>query len=193
MTTKSIEKRKHILSCAEQVFIRDGFNGVTMKDIVEECNISRGGLYIYFTSVDDIFLAVIKEHNKDKLEQIQSNVLSGKCFQELLDDFFSYNKNRLLHMEKSLLTATFEFFLSHKNKFDKDFFFTQFYNSKEIVLEILNFGVEHNEISNKDIELLSENIMFFIEGISTLAMSSGVTEGLIDKQFNFIKKQIYRN
>jgi hypothetical protein len=63
-------------------------------------------LVITHTNYDRIIndtKAVIKEHNKDKLEQIQSNVLSGKCFQELLDDFFSYNKNRLLHMEKSVL------------------------------------------------------------------------------------------
>lgn len=193
MTAKSIKKRKYILSCAERVFIRDGFNGVTMKDIIEECKISRGGLYIYFSSVDDIFLAVIKEHNKDKLELIQSNVHSGKSFKELLNDYFSYNKNRLLHMDQSLLTATFEFFLSHKKEFDKNFFYTQFYNSKKIILEILNFGVDQNEISNKDIDLLSENIMFLIEGISTLAMSSGVTEELIDKQIDFIKRQIYKN
>lgn len=193
MTTKSIEKRKYIVSCAERVFIQRGYNGVTMKDIVDECKISRGGLYLYFSSVDEIFLDVIKEHNKEKLELIQLNVHSGKSFQELLEDFFCYNKNRLLHMNQSLLTATFEFFLSHVTEFDKDFFFAQFYNSKTIILEILKLGVEQKQISDEDIELIAENIMFFLEGISTLAMSSGVTEEIVDKHFNYIKKIIYNH
>lgn len=190
MTTKSIEKRKYILDCAERLFIQRGYSGVTMKDIVDACKISRGGLYLYFPSVDEIFLKVIEEHNKGKLALIRSNVQEGDSFASLLDEFFSYNKNRLLNMDQSLLTATFEFFLSHKKTFDRDFFFAQFYNSKAIILEILKFGAARGEIPGEHIDQLAEHIMFFIEGISTLAMSSGVTEQLVDEQFAYIRQLI---
>ena len=59
MEKKSDKKREFILLKAKQVFIRSGFASVTMKDIIEECGISRGGIYLYFTSVDEIFMQVI--------------------------------------------------------------------------------------------------------------------------------------
>ena len=48
MGEKSIQKRQHILDAARKVFVEKGFKNVTMKDIVEACEISRGGLYLYF-------------------------------------------------------------------------------------------------------------------------------------------------
>ena len=48
MGEKSEQKREHILQCAKPVFARKGFRAVTMKDIVEACGISRGGLYLHF-------------------------------------------------------------------------------------------------------------------------------------------------
>lgn len=77
MTGRSKEKRELILTKAERVFIRRGFNGVTMKDIIEECEISRGGIYLYFSSVDDIFMEVIKRHNQSKAEQLPEKSLPG--------------------------------------------------------------------------------------------------------------------
>ena len=47
MADKSLKKRNLILDCAEKVFSQKGFSVVTMKDIIEACNISRGGIYLY--------------------------------------------------------------------------------------------------------------------------------------------------
>ena len=46
MSDKSAQKKKYILETARNVFVEKGFKNVTMKDIVEACNISRGGLYL---------------------------------------------------------------------------------------------------------------------------------------------------
>ena len=50
MGEKSLQKKKHILDTARRVFAEKGYKNVTMKDIVEACDISRGGLYLYFDS-----------------------------------------------------------------------------------------------------------------------------------------------
>ena len=59
MSDKSVQKRKFILETARNVFAEKGFRSVTMKDIVEACEISRGGLYLYFSSTEEIFLEVL--------------------------------------------------------------------------------------------------------------------------------------
>ncbi len=48
MGDKSVKKKKYIVETARKVFMEKGFRKVTMKDIVEACDISRGGLYLYF-------------------------------------------------------------------------------------------------------------------------------------------------
>lgn len=60
MGEKSVQKRKYILDTARKVFVEKGFQSVTMKDIVEACEISRGGLYLYFESTDQILLEVLR-------------------------------------------------------------------------------------------------------------------------------------
>ena len=46
MGEKSVQKKKLILETARKVFVEKGYKKVTMKDVVEACNISRGGLYL---------------------------------------------------------------------------------------------------------------------------------------------------
>ena len=193
MSTRSIEKKALILEKAKQVFIRKGYNGVTMKDIVEECGISRGGLYLYYNSVDEIFMDVIESHNDTKLKQLQVSIKDDSVFQELLDRYFQMQTERLLHMENSLMLAMYEFFLAHKKEFNKNFFFNQFHNTKKMILEILTFGAEKGLTEQNSINKLSEMIMFVIEGLGTLAMSSGVTKELVDQQFTLLKRIVIKN
>ena len=186
--SKSIEKKNLILEKAKQVFMRNGFHNVTMKDIIEECQISRGGLYLYFSSVDEIFTEVIKTHNQNKLEQIRLSIKESSDFIGLIDLYLKAQKERLLHMDNSLMLSQYEFFFAHRNEYDKDYFFSAFHNSKDIVCEILRFGVTKGQLDDEIVDMLSDNIMFVLEGLGTLAMSCGVSEELLDKQFAFIKK-----
>ena len=61
MGEKSELKREYILKKAKDVFAHKGYRTVTMKDIVEACDISRGGLYLYFGSTEEIFEGVWNE------------------------------------------------------------------------------------------------------------------------------------
>ena len=65
MGDKSAQKKKFIVETARQVFKKKGFKEVTMKDIVEACDISRGGLYLYFQNTKEIFEEVLKLEQED--------------------------------------------------------------------------------------------------------------------------------
>lgn len=191
LATKSEEKREFILLQAKQVFIRKGFTAVTMKDIIEECDISRGGIYLYFKSVDDIFMQVIIMHNKQKLKEARDYLAEDKSFKQLLDEYFEKQKKRLLNMSSSLLMAMYEYRFAHKDDYDKEFFYNQFENTKTIVLEMLSYGVRKGEITGRNIDDLAMNIVFFIEGLSMLGTAAGVSEELIDRQMTLIKELIF--
>ena len=65
MGDKSSQKRKYIIEKAREVFHTNGYKTVTMKDIVQACEISRGGLYLYFSNTKELFEAVLEEENKN--------------------------------------------------------------------------------------------------------------------------------
>ncbi len=191
MSSKSSMKRELILDNARQVFIRKGFNRVTMKDIIEKCSISRGGVYLYFSTVDEIFMEVVKKHNRAKIEGIKMSIERCTDFTQLVDDFFSEQKEKLLNMDKSLFAAMIEFCFSHKNKSDMDFYTEQFFNTKEVLLEMLRFGQSGGAVTAHNIDSLADSVMFLIEGLRSLAISSGIPADLADRQLNICKSMIY--
>ena len=65
MGKKSERKKEYIRETARKVFIEKGFKNVTMKDIVEACEISRGGLYLYYASTAELFVDVLKMEAAD--------------------------------------------------------------------------------------------------------------------------------
>ena len=95
MSTKKIyNKREYILEKSKDIFTKKGFTSVTMTDIIDACNISRGGLYLYFSSVDEIFIEMILSINAQKLNEAKTSVTEDKTFTELIDIYFEKQKNR---------------------------------------------------------------------------------------------------
>lgn len=190
MESKSNVKRELILDKAKQVFIRKGFGRVTMKDIIEECDISRGGIYLYFSSVDEIFVEVVKRHNQAKIDGVKNAIKNIGDFHQLVDTFFFEQKEKLLNMDQSLFAAMLEYCFSHKQQSDIDFYAEQFENNKNIILELLKFGQESNSVTAKNISHLASSIMLLMEGLRSMAVSSGISSELAEEQLNVCKRMI---
>lgn len=52
-------RRESILDAAESVFFKKGFVASTMDEIAEKAELSKGTLYLYYRSKDDLYLGVI--------------------------------------------------------------------------------------------------------------------------------------
>lgn len=53
-------KRDQILSGAHRVFTRMGFDAASMNDITREAQVSKGTIYVYFSSKEELFEALIE-------------------------------------------------------------------------------------------------------------------------------------
>jgi AcrR family transcriptional regulator len=49
-----------IVDAAERIFFSQGMENATMDDVAEEAELSKGTLYIYFKSKEDLYLAITK-------------------------------------------------------------------------------------------------------------------------------------
>ena len=101
MGEKSVQKKKYILEKARAVFSEKGFKNVTMKDIVDACEISRGGLYLYFSSTEEIFLAVLADDSSEDDEEAVVAALSGDASAgDMLALFLKEQKKEILRKKE---------------------------------------------------------------------------------------------
>ena len=63
-------KRRQVLDGARRVFLADGFDGASMNDIARVAGVSKGTLYVYFNSKEELFEALIREDRKQQAERI---------------------------------------------------------------------------------------------------------------------------
>lgn len=56
------EIRQSILKSAAELFAVKGFSTTTIVDLADACNSSRGALYHYFSSKEEILATIIEEH-----------------------------------------------------------------------------------------------------------------------------------
>ncbi|MFV0558331.1 MAG: TetR/AcrR family transcriptional regulator [Enterococcus sp.] len=186
-------KREAILESARVVFSRKGLIDVTMKDIIEECGISRGGIYLYFESVDEIFIEALKQRSTRKFDAIRQSVKEGVAFEQLLADFFAGHKDRLLNqIGDGMLRAMYEYYFTHKSKEDHAFQQAQFETTKQTIFEILTLGVKQQVLENRNLEKIAENFLFVIEGLGVLALTGGISEQQIDEQFAMMEELLPR-
>src|SRR3979411_538646 len=81
-TLASAEKRQHILSAALRVFFEYGYKRVSMNEIAEAAGISRPGLYLHFSSKEEVFRAAILQFADSLIQEIPKGLRSRKTIEE---------------------------------------------------------------------------------------------------------------
>ena len=183
-------KTRKILDAARLVFCRKGFLAVKMQDIIDECGISRGGIYIYFSSVDEIFLEVMRQRNRERLSKINKSVHDCEPFDKVLDAYMTRQKKRLVNFENSLFRAYCEYIFSKPKTAVHSFRDMQLNYLRNSVISILMLGVHQNAIHNEGIGRLADHFIVTIDGLSILALGDALSEEIIDGQFAILDEMV---
>jgi AcrR family transcriptional regulator len=69
MAARAEKKRAQILDGARAVFLAKGFDGASMEAIAQAASVSKGTLYTYFKSKDELFTALIAAYQNRSLEE----------------------------------------------------------------------------------------------------------------------------
>ncbi|MBE5826806.1 MAG: TetR/AcrR family transcriptional regulator [Butyrivibrio sp.] len=187
MGEKSAAKRKYILDKARSVFADKGFKNVTMKDIVDACDISRGGLYLYFSSTEDVFLAVLEDEIDEDDEEAVVAALSGDATAgDMLALFLKEQKKEILRKKNNLTVATYEYFSLHRGSGKDNPLKNQFDTAVRIVEKLIENGVESGEFYCENPVGCARNLMYVVEGLKIAAVTIGVTEEAIDRELMYV-------
>lgn len=63
-------KRRQIMEGARQVFLSSGFDGASMNDVARAAGVSKGTLYAYFNSKEELFEAIIRAEKVHSAERM---------------------------------------------------------------------------------------------------------------------------
>ncbi|GIO13005.1 putative HTH-type transcriptional regulator YfiR [Cohnella xylanilytica] len=103
-------KRKEILQAAMRVFIRQGYHAATMKDVVEESGLSRGGVYLYFSSTEEMMLALLEEMDRENENQAEELLRRHRTVGEAIDSLLGHLLEELVHIREGAIPVVFETF-----------------------------------------------------------------------------------
>ena len=186
MGEKSLQKKKYILETARKVFMEKGYKNVTMKDIVEACDISRGGLYLYFNSTAEIFREVLHMESEEADDVFSDSIREDATATEILALFLKEQKKELLSKKDNLAIATYEYYFGEDVPKKDNILKRQFDSAVKIIEKLIETGVENGEFYCEDCRSAARDIMFLLEGLKISAHTIGVTPEMVDRELLFI-------
>ena len=187
MGEKSEQKREYILKKAREVFAKKGFRDVTMKDIVDACEISRGGLYLYFGSTEEIFKEILAQDLENDGEELTGDLSQDATMAELLMLFLKEQKKIILRKKQDISIATYEFLFANKeDKKTAKMIRGQFETGIMVLNKILEEGVSREEFYCENTQAEATNIMYVLEGMKICAKTFGISEGKVDQELLYL-------
>ncbi len=164
------ERRAQIMQAALACFTRKGYNNTTMDDIAAESGLSKGTLYWYFKSKDDLFAAAITSSVADwgakaiaTLEQYPT--APGKL---------RVLARRMMDLCKELegfFGLFLEFWASSPRREEAGKLWVDLLvQYKDIVVEIIEEGIRNGEFKPTDAEQLVWAIMAAYDGLAAYVM-----------------------
>lgn len=186
MGDKSLQKKKYIIEKARGVFCKNGYRAVNMKDIVDACEISRGGLYLYFANTKELFEAVLEEENSGMTDMIERAKANGSTPGEIMLMYLEEQKKSILKKKDNLAAASYEYLFENKLSNQKNPVRKQFDERAAALAGLIAEGVEQEWMVCEDAAEAALNICYTIEGLKVSAQTIGLTAEAVDKEIEYI-------
>jgi TetR/AcrR family transcriptional repressor of uid operon len=90
MTQYKSEVRERIIESAVECFARTGFDKTKMDDIANLSDVSKGTLYLYFKSKEDLFYGICQSSLEKVKEQLNSMLITKENLVSDEEKFYDY-------------------------------------------------------------------------------------------------------
>lgn len=186
MGDKSAQKQRYILEKARQVFMEKGYKLVTMKDIVEACGISRGGLYLYFDGTKQLFEQVLVMETQEADDLFAKSLSEDATPADILALFLKEQKKELVGKEASLTKAIYEYYFACQTIGKDNLLRKQFDQAVHVLEKLIDAGCQSGEFYCEDPRGAARNIMYVLEGLKIAACTRGVSEAMVDREILYV-------
>lgn len=182
------EKRNlQILDAAKQVFIKKGYGMATLKDIIEETGMSRGWIYLYYKSKDEIFEALLDYQDEQYDQYLSEKLDRSDSIWEVLLELYSQQLNVLQLTENGgLMAAFYEYLLmGWRDLSCQELIMHRYEKGIQRFTTILQIGVDRGEFSPvMELSDISRLAASYQEGIVTHSIAVGIETANTKMQFD---------
>ena len=159
-------RRNQILDAATTVFVRQGFQHARMDDIVEESGLSKGTLYWYFKSKEDIINAILRRLFAGDLEHLESLLQAEGSATERLIQLTNHRVIGLKRMS-SLVPIIFEFYaVAVHQQWVKQFINEYFQHFRTLLEELIQQGIDSGEFRHVNARNAALSFASLYEGLT---------------------------
>lgn len=166
--------REKIIQAAIKSFAQTGFDKTKMEDIAKRLGLSKGTIYLYFNSKEDLFLAICEHYVKVMRDQQHSAIFSKKEDLVLDSEHFYENFRRLEQgKDRVMLEMVVE---SSRNSRLKKGMYEHRLKVYDAVVEHLNRQIEKGFIKKGiDVNGLASAFVALYDGL-TVSKMLGISE-----------------
>ncbi len=177
------EKRRYIITKCYKLLLLKGFDGVSISDIQKECGVSRGLLYHYFGSKEDLFYEVVSKVTLPKF-YISSDETCGMNLREALTYIYDkYYKICINDELKGISLLNFDF-LTYRATQESKIIRTQYEEVQSQELKVLKIAIDES-VMNGDmiIDVNHRELAIFTSSLISGIWMNSLYEGDIDVLF----------
>jgi len=91
LKTQSKLKYERLLAKSEEMFVANGYRGISLEDIAAAAGISKVTIYKYFASKEELFIAIVLKITDGHYELLQAGLDARMCPAEKLRYTFEFN------------------------------------------------------------------------------------------------------
>lgn len=189
MGEKSANKRLMILEKAKDIFSKQGYAKTTMNDVVNACEISRGGVYLYFDNIKDLFEAVMN-YEYDNQEDLSEKIPEDASFADVLALIVKEKKKEILGKKNNLSTAIYEYYFENKIAGKKNLLKNDFDSTLYVLEQVIQGGIDAGEFYDIDAHRAASNLMYVFEGLKISARTRNISESVVDEEIMYVMQGI---
>ena len=146
----SDERKNQILNAAEQVFTQKGLDLARMDDIANETGLSKGTLYLYFKSKDDLIIAILDRIFQGVFKQLARRKTAELTATEAIY-WFTEEAIRDYKSMLRLMPVAYEFLaLAFRNRTVQLALKQYFRHYMDVLAPIIQHGIETGEFRQVD-------------------------------------------
>jgi AcrR family transcriptional regulator len=159
------ERREQILQAASAVFARRGLHAARMDDIVEAAGLSKGAVYWYFDSKDEIIMALLERFMQAELEDLAKLPEDGRPVSARMLAMADHLVRQLESMA-DLMPIALEFYAEAPRREKVRQTVVKYFSGYQALLsELIDQGVQRGELRAVDPEDTAVAVMASIEGL----------------------------
>ena len=188
MSIRGDLSRKKILTVARSLFAAKGFSAVTMQDICQGAELSRGGLYRHYSSTAEVFTAIIQADVADALDALADAKNRKITADNIVFSFLYARMNQLTDPTAYIDNATAEFAACCPE--GKTLLAERAKASVKILTQLLEQGVEEGVFHCKNCTDAALHIICCLEGLGKHNALLPLTPEEIQVQFQFVRNML---